>query len=176
MKSRFAALAAAAALAAGLPACGGDDDKKDESADKTETTNESAGRKAGNTQQDRAAKIELQTAVGSYNRGYRDFLSDIKKQGGDLTGFQSAVYDYRVVIYEFDKDMRAIDFRDELVPQVNSILENNYSLIEQLDAIGEAKSLAKAQKMYEEFLKDRTPTIRSINNLLDDLGGGSGGS
>ena len=175
-RSRIAAFAAAAALATGLGACGGDDDKKDESADKTETTSQAAGRKAGNTQQDRAAKVELQAAINAYNRGYRDFLADLKKRGGDLEGLQAALYDYRVVFYEFDKDMRAIDFRDDLVPQVNSILGNNYDLIAQLDKIGEAKSYAQARRMYNAFLKDRTPTVKSINNLLNDLGGGSGDS
>lgn len=176
MRSRMAALAAAAALATGLVACGGDDDKKDDSAGTTETTNEAAGRKAGYEQQDRAAKVQLQTAVGGYNRGYRAFLADLKKTGGDLERLKSAIYDYRVVIYEFDKDLRAIEFRDDLVPQVNSILENNFGLIEQLDAIGEAKTFRQAEKMYNAFLKDRGPTVKSINNLLDDLGGGSGGS
>ena len=160
---RLAALAAAAALSLGLLACG-DNDKKDEPAakDTTEQTTTEA-------QNDAAAKAELQAAVGDYNAGYQTFFTALRKTGGDLDRLKASVSDYRDVIYKFDKDIRGIDFADDLVPQVNAILENNLTLIKELDGIGNARSVAQALHLYERFLKVRTPTVKAVNLLIELL-------
>jgi hypothetical protein len=157
-----------AALALGLSACGGDDDKKDEPAAK-DTTEQTTSTATTDAQGDPAAKAELQAAVGRYNRGYDTFFKGLRDNGGDLDELKATIADYRTVIFEFDRDLRAIEFEDELVPQVNSILENNRGLITQLDAIADARSFDDAIALYEEFGKDRGPTIKAINNLLDQL-------
>jgi major membrane immunogen (membrane-anchored lipoprotein) len=165
MHSRLGALAAIMAALA-LVACGGDDDKKDEPAasDTTERTTSTA-----ETQGDPAAKVQMQRAVGGYNRGYRKFFDELKNNGGDLERLKTSIGEYRTTIFDFDKDMRAIEFEDGYVAQVNSILENNRQLIAQLDAIGDASSFEEAQGLYEEFLTDRTPALKQINDLLDQL-------
>ncbi|HEX8645945.1 MAG TPA: hypothetical protein VF715_03525 [Thermoleophilaceae bacterium] len=167
-RRRLAALAAAATLATGLGACGGDDDKKDEPAAK-QTTSEDSSSEARDARADSVAKTQLQAAIGDYNDGYEKFFAELKKASGDLDELKATIADYRTVIYDFDAALRRIEFRDDLVPQVNAILENNRGLISQLDAIGEAESFKDAQALYEEFLKDRTPQVKAINRLKDQL-------
>lgn len=171
MRSRLAALVAAAALSTGLMACGGGGDEKDEPTAE-DRPSQSAREDTRNAQSDRTARTRYEEAIAGYNRGYDRFFSELKKSGGDLDRLKGTISEYRDVIYEFDADIRAIEFRDELVPQVNAILENNRNLIARLDEIGESSSFGEAQKLYEEFLKDRTPQVKAVNRLLEQLGGG----
>jgi hypothetical protein len=164
----MAALAAATALAMALGACGGDEDKKDEPAAET-TTDRGSSSERRDARSDALAKTQLSEAIGGYNRGYRKFFAELKNNGGSLERLQTSIGEYRDVIYGFDAKIRGIEFRDDLVPQVNAILENNRGLISQLDAIGQAGSFEDAQALYEEFLKDRTPQVNAINRLRDQL-------
>jgi septal ring factor EnvC (AmiA/AmiB activator) len=164
----MAALAAAAALATALGACGGDDDsEKDEPA--AEQTTGAQNNERRDARSDALAKSKLAEAIGGYNRGYERFFAALKRNGGDLERLQATIAEYRDVIYEFDAAIREIEFRDDLVPQVNAILENNRNLISQLDAIGQAGDFEDAQALYEEFLNDRTPQVKAINRLQDQL-------
>ncbi|HEX8741925.1 MAG TPA: hypothetical protein VF712_02220 [Thermoleophilaceae bacterium] len=165
MRIRLAALAAATAIALG--ACGGDDEKKDEPAKTTDSTEQATTEAAA----DPAVRRQFQGAILLYNRGYDRFFKELKDNGGDLDELKADVSDYRDVIYEFDKDIRAIEFPDELVPQVNAILENNLLLIRQLDGIGNASSFNQAINQYDRFLKVREPTVKAVNNLMDQLRG-----
>jgi hypothetical protein len=166
MTTRTRLTAILAGLALALSACGGDDEKKDEPAGTgTDTTEQTAITTA---QGDPAAKAQLQEAVGGYNRGYDKFFAALKRTSS-LEGLKAVIADYRTVIYEFDKDLRAIEFDDSLVPQVNAILESNRGLIAQLDEIGNAGTFGQAQKQYEAFLKDRGPTVAAVNRLMDEL-------
>ena len=162
---RPAALAAALTLSLALGACG-DDEKKDEPAKKDTTTTEQT---TTQSQGDPQAKAEMQAAVGDYNRGYQKFFGELKSNGGDFDRLKASVSDYRDVIYEFDAELRRIDFEDDLVPQVNAILENNRLLIEQLDGIGNARNYNQAINLYDRFLKVRTPQVKAVNRLLDQL-------
>ena len=74
----------------------------------------------------------------------------------------------RVEGFEFDRKIRAIDFDDEVTPQVNSILVQNRDLIAKLDAIAKTKSFDQAAPIYEAFLKDRRTAVQAINKLADE--------
>ena len=165
MRTRLAALLAATTLGLGLVACGGDDDNGDEPA-KKDTTEQTTTTEA---QADPAVKAELQEAISGYNSGFAAFSRNLRNIRGDLDRLKSFVSGYRDVIYEFDKDLRAINFEDDLVPQVNSILENNRQLIAHLDAIGNASNFNQAINLYDRFAKVRAPTVKAVNNLLRQL-------
>ena len=164
MRTQLAALLAATALSVGLVACGGDDDNGDEPAkkDTTEQTTTEA-------QADPTVEADLQEAIGGYNRGFARFSANLRNIRGDLDRLKSFVSDYRDVIYEFDADLRAIDFPDDLVPQVNNILENNRQLISHLDGIGNARDFDQAINLYDRFAKVREPTVKAVNRLKDQL-------
>jgi hypothetical protein len=165
MRARLTALAIVAALAAGLSACGGDDD--DESAETTTTTQQTTGPSA----QERLAKANLQLAIRFYNEGYEEFLGDFRRAARrrDFDAVKTAIAEYRTAFYEFDAKIRAIDFEDELVPQVNSILEQNRDLIAALDRIGRTRSLDEAAPIYDAFLEDRRTAVKAINRLAAEL-------
>ena len=153
-----------ACLALGLAACGGDDNDEPAKEDTTEQATTSTA-----PQDDPAAKLEMQRAVTGYNAGYREFRVGIREAGGDLDRLKAAIADYRTVIYEFDKDLRAITFDDSLVPQVNSILESNRDLIAQLDEMRNAGDFDEVIAEFQAFQRDRTPTINAVNRLLGQL-------
>ncbi len=163
MSLRALIAALLACLALGLAACGDDDNDEPAKDDTTEQTTTST-----TPQRDPAAKLEMQRAVTAYNAGYREFRARIERTS-NLDALKAAIADYRTVIFEFDKDLRAIDFDDSLVPQVNSILESNRNLIAQLDEMRNAGDFDEVIAEFEAFQKDRTPTINAVNRLLDQL-------
>ena len=165
MSNRQRSVALSVCLVLGLTGCGGDD-KKDEPT-KSDTSEQSTT--STTPQRDPAAKLKMRQAVTAYNSGYRDFVAEIRNNGGSLDRLKASIADYRTVIFEFDKDLRAITFDDSLVPQVNAILESNRDLIAQLDAMAAAGSFKEVISRYGEFGKDRGPTVDAVNKLLGEL-------
>jgi hypothetical protein len=165
MRTQLAALLAATALL-GFPACGGDDGNGGDEPAKQDTTERTTTTEA---QADPAVKAELQKAITGYNRGFSRFRQSLNNIRGDLDRLKTYVSNYRDVIYEFDADLRAIDFPDDLVIQVNNVLENNRTLISHLDAIGNADDFNQAINLYDRFAKVRAPTVRAVNRILDQL-------
>ena len=165
MRTHTALTTISACLVIGFAGCGGDDGK-DEPAT-TGTTDQATTQTT--PQRDPAVKREMGLAIGGYNRGYRKFRAAIAQNSGSLDRLKADIAEYRTVIFEFDKELRAIDFDDSLVPQVNSILESNRRLIAQLDAMADARSFDAVTSQFEEFQKDRTPTIDAVNGLMRQL-------
>jgi hypothetical protein len=153
-----------AALCVGLAGCGGDDG--DERADTTTTQ-----QTTGPSDRQRLAKANLQLAIRFYNEGYDEFLRDFRRstRRGSFKQVKIAIAEYRTAFYEFDAKLRAIDFEDDLVPQVNSILEQNRDLIAKLDRIGRTRDFDEASPIYEAFLDDRRTAVRAINRLAVEL-------
>ncbi len=151
-----------AALCMGLAACGGDDDER---ADENTTTEQTTGP----SEEERIGKANLQLAIEFYNDGYKEFLGNFRRsrKRGSFKQVKVAIAEYRNVFYEFDAKLRAIEFDDELVPQVNSILEQNRDLIAKLDQIGRTRDFDEAAPIYEAFLEDRRTAVKAINDLAD---------
>lgn len=169
MRPRLTALAACCALATGLAACGGDD-KKAEPAD-TDSTEQTTATKAESSGRDPIAKTKLEHAIGFYNQQYDRFLKvfDADTKRDDFEKTKSDIAKYRTVFFLFDKKLRAIEFDDSLVPQVNSILEQNTDLIAKLDEIGQTSGFDAAAPLYDQFVKDRATEVKAINKLHDQL-------
>lgn len=155
-----------AALCLGLAACGGDDDPEP-AGETTATTGQTTGPSAG----ERLAKANLQLAIRFYNDGYEEFLGNFRRatRRGDFKQVKAAISEYREIFYEFDAKLRAIDFDDDLVPQVNSILKQNRELIAKLDRIGRTRDLDEAAPIYDAFLEGRRTAVKAINNLAREL-------
>jgi hypothetical protein len=154
-----------AALCLGLAACGGDDDPEPDAG--TTTTERTTGPSA----QERLARANLQLAIRFYNEGYEEFLGNFRRatRRGDFEQVKAALAEYRDVFYEFDAKLRAIEFDEELVAQVNGILQQNRDLIAKLDRIGRTRDLDEAVPIYEEFLQNRRTAVKAINRLAGEL-------
>ena len=168
--TRLAVVPLAVTVALGLAACGGSDEKKDDSTTSSTPATTSTSTTTTSTR-DAADKAQLELAIGAYNRGYDRFLAALKRDSrtGSLPAVQADVASYRTVLFNFDKAIRDIRFDDALVPEVNAILESNRHLISRLDYVGQARTFHAAQRIYNRFLKFRSPTVKAINGLHDKL-------
>lgn len=166
---RPAALAAALTLALALGACGDDDNNGGDEPAQTNTSERTTTTTEAQTQPDPAVKSQLQAAIVDYNRGFSRFSASLRDIRGDLDRLKSFLSDYRDVFFEFDKELRAIEFPDDLVPQVNSILEDNRKLIADLDEMTQAETFDAAIDIYGDFGKQREATVNKINNLRQQV-------
>ena len=167
MTNRFRIPALLVALGLLLAGCGSDSKKDDSTTSSTPATTSTPTTTTQSTR-DPEDKAAMEVAIGAYNRGYDRFLAALKRSSS-LEAVKSAVYDYRTVLYKFDKAIRDIRFDDELVPEVNAILESNRHLISRLDYAGQAPSFHAIQRIYNRFLVARKPTVKAVNNLHDKL-------
>ncbi len=118
------------------------------------------------------AKIAYADALATYRVGRRRFrkrvLEDIAAR--NLPAVKGAFSQFRDVVYNFDGEIRKIDFPDSVQPEVLAVLEANRTEVADLDAVGAAADFAEIQRLLSNRLQEDDNTLsRAIKDLTSAL-------
>lgn len=86
-------------------------------------------------------------------------------EGGDLAALQSAVASVRDAIFDFDADVRELEFPAELQPDVNALLTQSGEAIASLDEVGQAQDFDEARTLVESTFEE----VTALNDATAEL-------
>jgi hypothetical protein len=117
------------------------------------------------------AKSKLQELGGDFNAGQKTFLKRVAADAKavNLSAVKADVSQFRDTLFDFDAEVRKIEFPDAIATDVNKMLEGNRTMIAELDGMGEASDFTEFSPLFKRFLKDKGEAIAAINNVIHKL-------
>jgi guanyl-specific ribonuclease Sa len=174
-RSLVLGLLAACAVTLPIAGCGGGG-----STTTTTTTTESTSSQPASTTPSAAdvalAKKALpayQRAIGAYNAGLSTYLQSEHADAatGSVLGVRNDAYDFRNVVYDYDKAIRKVHFPASVQPDVNTLLEANGKQIGQLDKISQSTTIGEINGYLSRALTALSdPSLKVTNDLEKLLG------
>lgn len=106
---------------------------------------------------DESVKQAYDQASAEANDAFKTFEGDLYLglvERRDVEAFTEAASTLRDVVFDFDAELRELPFPDSLEEDVNALLEANGTVIEDLDAFRDARSLVDASARIDAFHQD----------------------
>src|SRR4051812_30721268 len=171
-------VAATIAILLVLAACGGGggnkasssdnaSDKRDQSdkSDQTSSSKKQSAQAKKAADDLNAARRKADTASGPVGQAQQQAFTS-----GDLTTLKSTQAQFRDIDFEFDKEIRAIDFPDDVAEQRNAYFTDNSDVIAAEDDAQATTSIADFQTTNRKATRIATKRREDAFTLLRDLG------
>jgi hypothetical protein len=162
----------ACAVAFAIAGCGGGSSTTTGTAS-TGSTPTSSTASATEVAQAKKALLAYQQAIGSYNAGLDAYLTSEQPdaQSGSVLRVRNDAYDFRNVVYGYDKEIRKIDFPASVQADVNTLLEANAKQVAELDSISQSESIKEINGFLSRALTALSdPSLKITNDLEKILG------
>ena len=116
-------------------------------------------------------KTELLTQGQKYNAAQLRFFKQVAQdaRAENLSAVKADASQFRDAVFEFDGEVRKIEFPSSLQSDVNRLLEGDRTLIAELDAMGEADSFVEFAPLLKRVSRDRKEAIGAFNALVAKL-------
>ncbi|MEA2398406.1 MAG: hypothetical protein QOK25_1962 [Thermoleophilaceae bacterium] len=118
-----------------------------------------------------AAKSKLQSLGGTFNSGQLRFFKQVAAdaKARNFAAVKADVSQFRDVIFNFDAEVRKIQFPPSIQTDVNAMLEGDRTLIAELDAMGSSRGFVDFQPLFKRFFRDKRTAIAAINKVIGEL-------
>ena len=116
-----------------------------------------------------AAERQFRAAAGRVGPDIRTFGNDFKRDAnaGNIAAAKATTSKFRDAMYDFDGEIRKIDFPPGAVSLENDLLEANRSLIADLDALGPAQGATEFNRISRRIAAD----LRELSSAIRGLDG-----